>query len=208
MQIKRPIVLLFQKMGNATINISNYRYLCERLGEHMKCITNGRFVLTDRVASDVAIVFDEKIEAIIPVNEVKEEYEIIDAKGNLVAPGLVDIHIHGYLGEDASDGSVEGLKVMAAGIAKNGVTSWCPTTMTIAKDELIKAFDAVRKVKAEKEYGAKILGIHGEGPFINPSKKGAQPEEYILAPNADFILENADILKLYTMAPEMDGGLE
>ena len=175
----------------------------------MKCIVNGRFILPDRVASDIAIIFDEKIQEIIPASDVKQdEYEIIDAKGNMVAPGLVDIHIHGYLGEDASDGSTEGLKVMAAGIAKNGVTSWCPTTMTIAKEDLEKAFDAVRKVKAEEGYGAKILGIHGEGPFINPSKKGAQPEEYIATPNADFILENADILKLYTMAPEMEGGLE
>lgn len=170
---------------------------------------NGRVVLPNEVVSDVAIIFDEKIKAIVPVAEVNtNDYEVIDAKGNLVAPGLVDIHIHGYLGEDASDGSTDGLKKMAAGIAANGVTSWCPTTMTLAKEDLDKAFDAARQVKAEKGYGAKILGVHSEGPFINPSKKGAQPEEYIVAPNADFILDNADILKLYTMAPEMNGGTE
>ena len=138
-----------------------------------------------------------------------EEYEVIDAEGKLVTPGLVDIHIHGYLGEDASDGTVEGLKKMAAGIAKNGVTSWCPTTMTLALSDLDKAFNAAREVKAETEiYGAKILGVHSEGPFINHSKKGAQPEEYIIPPNADFILDNADIIKLYTMAPEVEGGTE
>lgn len=162
----------------------------------MKCIINGQIVLPDAVVSGFAIVFDETIKAIIPQSEIKtEEYDIIDAKGNLVAPGLVDIHIHGYLGEDASDGSAEGLKVMAAGIAKNGVTSWCPTTMTIAKEDIVKAFDTARAVKAEKEcYGAKILGVHSEGPFINPSKKGAQPGEYILAPDGDFIVEHADII--------------
>ena len=94
---------------------------------------------------------------------------------------------------------------MAAGIAANGVTSWCPTTMTIAKDEIVKAFDTARKVKAEKEcYGAKILGVNSEGPFINPSKKGAQPEEFILTPDGDFIIEHADIVKLFSVAPEMD----
>lgn len=176
----------------------------------MKCIMNGRLVLPDEVVSDMAIIFDEKIQKIVPASEVKtEEYEVIDAEGKLVTPGLVDIHIHGYLGEDASDGTVEGLKKMAAGIAKNGVTSWCPTTMTLALSDLDKAFNAARAVKAETEiYGAKILGVHSEGPFINHSKKGAQPEEYIIPPNADFILDNADIIKLYTMAPEVEGGTE
>lgn len=176
----------------------------------MKCIVNGRLVLPDEVVSDMAIIFDEKIQKIVPASEVNaEEYEVIDAEGKLVTPGLVDIHIHGYLGEDASDGTVEGLKKMAAGIAKNGVTSWCPTTMTLALSDLDKAFNAAREVKAETEiYGAKILGVHSEGPFINHSKKGAQPEEYIIPPNADFILDNADIIKLYTMAPEVEGGTE
>jgi len=175
----------------------------------MKCIVNGRLVLPDKVVSDMAIIFDEKIRAIVPNSEINvDDYEIIDAKGNLVAPGLVDIHIHGYVGEDASDGSADGLKKMAAGIAENGVTSWCPTTMTMAKDVILNAFETARKVKAEKEcYGAKILGINCEGPFINPSKKGAQPEEFILPPDGDFIVDNADILKLFTVAPEMEGAL-
>lgn len=172
----------------------------------MKCITNGRVVLPDQILTDAVVIFDDKIRAIKPASEVNpDEYEVIDAKGNLVAPGLVDIHIHGYLGEDASDGSADGLKKMAAGIAANGVTSWCPTTMTIAKEEIEKAFDTARQVKAETEcYGAKILGVNSEGPFINPSKKGAQPEDYILKPDGDFIIANADIVKLFSVAPEMD----
>ena len=176
----------------------------------MKCIVNGRIVMPDCVLSDYVIIFDKKIQSIVPQQDINlEHYDIIDAKGNLVAPGLVDIHIHGYLGEDASDGSAEGLKVMASGIARNGVTSWCPTTMTIAKDEIVKAFDTARTVKAEETcYGAKILGVNCEGPFINPSKKGAQPGEYILPPDGDFILEHADILKLFTVAPEMEGAKE
>ena len=172
----------------------------------MKCIVNGRLVLPDGVVSDKSIVFDEKIQKIVLTSEIRlEDYEVIDAQGNLVTPGLVDIHIHGYLGEDASDGSESGLKTMAAGIAKNGVTSWCPTTMTVAKEDIVKAFDAARKVKASQEcYGAKILGVNSEGPFINPAKKGAQPEDYILVPDGDFILEHADIVKLFSVAPEMD----
>ncbi len=172
----------------------------------MKCIVNGRLVLPDSVVSDMAIIFDEKIQKIVPTSEIDvAEYDVIDAEGKLVTPGLVDIHIHGYLGEDASDGTEEGLRIMAAGIAKNGVTSWCPTTMTVSKDEIETAFDMARKVKASEEcYGAKILGVNSEGPFINPSKKGAQAEDHILKPDAEFILKHADIIKLFTVAPEMD----
>ena len=176
----------------------------------MKCIINGRLVMPTEIVEDCAIVFNKTIQAIVPSDTIDvNAYEIIDAKGNLVAPGLVDIHIHGYLGEDASDGSPDGLKKIAAGLTANGVTSWCPTTMTMHKDVIVAAFDAARKVKAEKIcYGAKILGIHCEGPFINPAKKGAQPEEYILPPDGRFIVDNADILKLCTVAPEMENALE
>ena len=95
---------------------------------------------------------------------------------------------------------------MPSGLAQNGVTSFLPTTMTVAKNEIIDALNAVRSVKEESKTwdGAEIIGVHAEGPFINPSKKGAQAEENILVPDADFILENADIITSVTLAPEMD----
>lgn len=175
----------------------------------MKCIVGGRLVLPDRIVEGMAIVFGEKIEKIAKPQEINiSEYEVIDAKGNFVAPGLVDMHIHGYLGKDASDGDAEGVMVMAKGIIENGVTSFCPTTMTVSKKELLAAFDSIRLLKNSKEYyGAKIIGVNAEGPFINPSKKGAQAEEHILAPDADFIIDNADIIKLFTVAPELCGAL-
>lgn len=176
----------------------------------MKCIINGKIILPYGTVEGMALVFDEKIEKTVPVSELDlSEYEVIDAKGNYVSPGLVDIHIHGYLGEDASDGKIDGIVTMAKGIAENGVTSWCPTTMTVSKAEILAAFDAIRSVKNSGEYyGARILGVNSEGPFINPSKKGAQAGEHIIRPDADFILDNADIVKLFTIAPEVDGGLE
>lgn len=176
----------------------------------MKCIVNGKILLKDRVAEDLAIIFDEKIEEITELKNVNtSDYEVIDAGGKFVSPGLVDMHIHGYLGADASDGTADGIKTMAEGIIKNGVTAWCPTTMTVSKAEIEKAFDCVREVKNSGEYyGARILGVNSEGPFINPSKKGAQAEEHILRPDADFIKKHADIVKLFTVAPEVDGAAE
>lgn len=176
----------------------------------MKCIINGKVVLKDKVCDNLAVIFDEKIQKIAEVSEINTaDYEIIDAKGQYVCPGLVDMHIHGYLGADVSDGDADGIKKMAEGIIKNGVTAWCPTTMTVSKKEIETAFDAVREVKNSGEYyGARILGVNSEGPFINPSKKGAQAEEHILRPDADFILSNKDIVKLFTVAPEVDGALD
>lgn len=176
----------------------------------MRYIVNGSIILKDKILENSAIGFDGKICEIIDVNEVPEGAEIIDAKGGFVAPGLVDVHIHGYLGEDTSDGSAEGIRKMSYGIVKNGVTSWCPTTMTVSMDEINGALDVVRSLKEESKTwdGAEILGVNLEGPFINPKKKGAQAEAHIKAPDADFVIKNSDIISLATMAPEMEGGCE
>ena len=170
-------------------------------------IINGRIVLPDAVIFGKALAFDKESGTISGlVDTVPSDADVIDAAGNYVAPGLVDIHIHGYLGEDTCDAKPEGIKKMAYGVAENGVTSFLPTTMTVSKPEIVAALDAVRSLKDESKTwdGAEILGVHAEGPFINPSKKGAQAEENILVPDADFILENADIITSVTLAPEMD----
>ncbi|MBR4099379.1 MAG: N-acetylglucosamine-6-phosphate deacetylase [Clostridia bacterium] len=176
----------------------------------MKYIVNGSIILPDAILENCAIGFDEKICGITSAEQIPADAEIIDAKGGYVAPGLVDIHIHGYLGEDTSDGKAEGIEKMANGIMKNGVTSWCPTTMTVSMDEINTALNTVRSLKEKSKAwdGAEILGVNLEGPFINPKKKGAQAETHIKAPDAKFIIDNADIISVATMAPEMDGGCE
>ena len=176
----------------------------------MKYIKNGRFILPHGIINDGVLAFDDKIFGFINENEIPENAEVINANGGYVAPGLIDIHIHGYLGEDTSDGKADGIFKIANGIMKNGVTSFCPTTMTVSDDEINKALEVVRSLKEEsKEWnGAEILGVNLEGPFINPNKKGAQAEEYIKKPNAKFVIDNSDIIRLVTIAPETDGGIE
>lgn len=176
----------------------------------MKTIINGKVILKDGIVENKAVLFDEKIIGIVDLSAVQAD-EIIDAQGLYVSPGFVDVHIHGYLGEDASDGDAAGLEKMAHGIVQNGVTSFLPTTMTVAWDELEKAFAVIRKLMPESKKGswpgAQILGCHAEGPFINPSKKGAQPEEAILPPDADKLLAHRDVIRMATFAPEMPGAL-
>ncbi len=175
----------------------------------MKAIVNGRIVMPDGVVTGKALLFDEKIQGVVELDKIGAA-ETIDAKGMYVAPGLIDMHIHGYLGEDASDGSEEGLLKMAEGIVKNGVTSWLPTTMTVSYDELRAAFALIRKLmkKENNPNGAQVLGVNAEGPFINPSKKGAQAGDHIRPADAEFIGEYKDIIRVFTVAPEMPGNME
>ena len=178
----------------------------------MRAIINGKIVLSDRLEENSVLLFDEKITGIVPMNELPADAEIIDAQGNYIIPGLIDMHIHGYLGEDASDGSFEGIRTMAEGVAKNGVTSFLPTTMTVSYEELRAAFAQIRRAMDQSKtadwQGAQVLGVNAEGPFINPSKKGAQAAENIRRGDAEFLKENLDIIRVFTIAPEMEGNME
>ena len=112
-------------------------------------IIGGKIVLPEAVIEGKALAFSEetgKIEGV--VDTVPAGAKTIDACGNYVAPGLVDIHIHGYLGEDTCDAKPEGIKKMAYGVAQNGVTSFLPTTMTVSYDELRAAFAEIRNAMA------------------------------------------------------------
>ena len=172
----------------------------------MKYIKNGKLILKDKIVCGKALAYDDKIVDILDESAIPAGAEVIDAKGGYVAPGLIDVHIHGYVGLDVSDGNPDDIRKISEGIVKNGVTLWQPTTMTIAKEKILKAYDAVRSVMEESKTwnGSAIHGVHSEGPFINPKKKGAQEEKSILKPDADMILDNADVVRYVTLAPEMD----
>ena len=178
----------------------------------MYAIVNGRIVLPNYLEENAVLLYDQKILGLVSEAEIPAEAERIDAQGNYVIPGLLDMHIHGYLGEDASDGSFDGIRTMAEGVAKNGVTSFLPTTMTVSYDELRAAFAQIRRSVEEsaKEtwQGAQILGVNAEGPFINPGKKGAQAGANIRPGDAAFLQEYLDIIRVFTIAPEMPGNLD
>lgn len=172
----------------------------------MKAIVNGKLILKDRIVEGKALLYTDVIEGIVDADKVPADAEIIDAAGKYVAPGLIDLHIHGYLGKDVCDGSVESMKTICEGIVKNGVTGFLPTTMTVSMEVIVKALETCRALKEESKTwnGTTILGVHAEGPFINTKKKGAQNPEYILVPSAEFVKEYADIIKIISLAPEMD----
>ncbi len=172
----------------------------------MRAVTNGKVILKDRVLQGFALLYSDVIEGIIPEDKIPEGVEIIDAEGGYVAPGLIDLHIHGYLGKDVCDGEEESIRTIAGGLIANGVTGFLPTTMTVDMKVIRKALEVCRDLKEESKTwtGSAILGCHAEGPFISESKKGAQDPKYILTPDAAFVKEYADIIKIITLAPETD----
>ena len=172
----------------------------------MKAIINGKIILKDRILEGSALLYSDVIEGIVPLGSVPADAEIIDAKDGYVAPGLIDMHIHGYLGKDVCDGEEESIRTISKGLLANGVTGYLPTTMTVDMKVIRKALEVCRDLKEEsKDWdGSVILGCHAEGPFISESKKGAQDAKYILKPDAAFVKEYADIIKTITLAPETD----
>lgn len=135
----------------------------------------------------------------------------IDAEGAYLIPGLIDVHTHAAVGEDASDGSPEGMYRMGRYYAAGGVTSWCPTTMTLKEPELTKAMEAIRAYERPAD-GARVAGVNLEGPFLCYNKRGAQNAENLHAPDAAMFhrlnAASGGQVRLVTVAPEVPGALD
>lgn len=141
------------------------------------------------------------------------EEEGIDLEGAFVIPGLVDIHNHGNSGADFSDGDYAGLAAMAKYLAKNGITSFAPASMTLPYDVLEKAFSAGAKLREEKPAGcSRIMGIQMEGPFFSEKKKGAQNGAYLREPDFAAFKKLYDscggLVRIVDLAPELPGAVE
>ena len=176
----------------------------------MKCIVNGKILLPDGEVTGRTLSFDKGVITGIG-DRPAPDAEIIDAKGGYVSPGLIDVHIHGFMGWDASNGRIDELRQMSRRMARWGVTAWLPTTMTLRWTELSLCFSAIRmamSLSLQSDWGgAQVMGCHAEGPFISPAKKGAQNGDYIQAPDIDKLQAWTSVIRLMTVAPEVDGAL-
>ena len=135
----------------------------------------------------------------------------VDAKGQYLVPGFVEVHSHGAMGGDFSDGKAEDMAKMSRYYAQNGVTSYLATTMTLKEHTLTPAMEVIRDFVRPAD-GAKCAGIHLEGPFLCYNKRGAQAAENLHLPDADMFdrLNKASggKVKLVTVAPETEGAME
>ncbi len=176
-------------------------------------ITNVRAV-TEQGISDTCTVYvrDGRIAALEEHEDFRSECrEEIDGGGNLLIPGMIDLHIHGANGRDMMDGSTESVEEVSRMCARTGCTSFLATSVTSSMDDLLAMIGSVRRVVG-KEPGARIAGLHLEGPYLHPKRKGMQNEAYLRHPDIgemNAILEQAGgMVRMVTLAPELPGGLE
>lgn len=143
--------------------------------------------------------------------------EVLDAEGCYLIPGLTDIHFHGCAGHDFCEGTKEAFEAIASYELCQGVTSMCPATMTLSPKrlaEILKGAAAYRRRQQSGEncQGAELVGIHMEGPFVSPHKKGAQNGTYIRNPDAEMVKnwqkDGEGLVRLMTIAPELPGAME
>lgn len=140
-----------------------------------------------------------------------EEQEVFDAQGYYILPGMIDIHIHGAMGVDVSDGNRGDLEKMSDYLISKGITSFLPTSMSYDEKILLPIFEKIGNyIKTQKAVEtAEVLGINMEGPYINPEKAGAQKKENIKKPSIDKFNElweaSAKNIKLVDIAPEVEG---
>lgn len=140
-----------------------------------------------------------------------EPYQQIDCKGHRLIPGMIDVHIHGANGFDMMDGREESIQEVSRTCASTGCTSFLATSVSSTIEDLLAMIHSVKRVVGH-EVGAKIAGIHLEGPYLNPIRKGMQNEKYLRHPDIEemkMIFKEADsLIQMVTIAPELPGGME
>lgn len=180
-------------------------------------IINGTIITPFHLISGKAIIIEKgKIIEIVNKEKLKTATltgaEVIEGKDKFIAPGYIDIHVHGGGGSDVMDGDYEAINQIAIAHSHFGTTSFLPTTMTMDKNKIIGSLRTIYEAKLRGTGGAEILGVNLEGPYINPEKKGAQREIDIREPSikefAELNKASGNLIRLVTIAPEMLEAIE
>lgn len=182
------------------------------------CLHVGRAFTPSGEIHDAAIVFrDGVIEAVAPRENVvlPESTREIVAKERIAAPGFIDVHIHGAGGRDVMEGTNEAMRKIATTIGARGTTSFVATTVTADPHAIIRSSEGIAGYIAlqhkDTVAGAEVLGIHFEGPFISPVRRGVHPPEFLRLPSADLLAQFITAAKgraqILTLAPELLGAM-
>lgn len=176
----------------------------------MMHIINGRIITLDTVLDGHTLVIEAgKIAAIVPAESAPPASEILDAQGLWVAPGFIDVHVHGGDGHDTMDATPQAIHSMARFFARHGVTSYFPTTMSAPAEAIARAIANVAACP-QPEDGAQHLGVHVEGPYLSKDYPGAQNPDVLRLPDPQEYTGwfESGVVRLITAAPEIEGALE
>ncbi len=175
---------------------------------------NARIITPVRIIDNgVLVVSDDKISYVGPEDEIKilKNVKVIDLTSKYLAPGFIDIHLHGGGGADTMDATQEAIEKISVTHARGGSTSIVPTTITAPIEDMIRAIENIELVRKRRLPGAQVLGIHLEGPYFSIEQRGAQNPEFLKEPKSEEYLEFLNkyrcILRV-SVAPEVKGGLE
>ena len=175
-----------------------------------KLFINGKILAPEPLPDNYAIlVKDDRILEVAELDTFPDDIEVIDAGDCWITPGLIDIHVHGGGGNDTMDNEGQILAEMARYFASTGVTSFLPTTVAASNPDVTAAIDRIKSF-TQPEDGARVLGIHLEGPYLGHRHKGAQPEQHLRSASPDEYMPWLDsgLVKVFTVAPEVDGVLD
>ncbi len=170
--------------------------------------TNARLIFPDGIRDGLEII--ESGGKICGIREtgLYPQPDACNLGGNFLAPGFIDLHLHGAIGRDTMEASGEALQKICGYHASGGTTSLLLTTATAPLAQIVAALETIRSCKSTMP---QIIGAHVEGPFISSERAGAQSRKFIREPNPEFIgalLDFADVIKRVTLAPELPGALE
>ena len=173
-------------------------------------IKNGRLITPAGIAEKSLYIKNGKI-IDITEKKLKSDKEI-DADGKYVAPGFIDIHVHGGGGYEFVDGSYEAIKEAANIHARHGTTTIYPTISAYDNEKTEKTLDALRAYRNCEEITPHIYGAHLEGPYFSPKQSGAQDPSFIRTPNKEeygkLYNKYSDVIARWSYAPELDGAEE
>jgi len=175
-------------------------------------IYNGKIVTPHRVIKGGCIVIEGgKISAVSAENIAVGDALEINANGNYIAPGFIDLHVHGGAGHDFMDNEAEGYLAIAELHAKHGTTALMPTTLSSEHQDLMDTLSVYETAHAINTNGAQFIGLHIEGPYFSMEQRGAQDPRYIRSPvPAEYqeVIARSKAIKRWSAAPELEGALE
>lgn len=179
----------------------------------MSVTIKARRIFTPYVVIDNGTIVVEEGKIAYVGKNTKKAYteEFLEFPNGICIPGFIDLHVHGGGGGDFSDGTSESFTKACIYHAKGGTTSILATLTTEPFDQIIRVLKEARHWIKGKTLGAEVIGVHVEGPFLNPEMSGAQPTEYLEVPKSELIetlLEYSDVIKRVTIAPELKYALD